>query len=153
MVVIAVFAILLTIAFPSFDTLIKNSRLATASSEVQTALGLARAEAVTRRQTVSVCPSTDGSTCNATDWQSGLIVYTAGGTGGANQILKYLQLSGAVRVNPATITTAINFAPAGTTGNAGNLTFCDTRPAGNYGRQLQIFPTGRVEATRQAACS
>lgn len=55
MVTVAIAAVLLTIAVPSFLTFIQNARFNSQTSDVTTALMYARSEAVARNQTVTIC--------------------------------------------------------------------------------------------------
>lgn len=66
MIAIAVGAILLALAAPSFKQAIARSRLSTASSEFTGAVQLARAEAIRNNRRVTLCRSTDNSSCDAT---------------------------------------------------------------------------------------
>ena len=76
MVVIAVLAIVLGVAIPSFTQQIRNNSSVSLSSEFQAALGFARSEAVKRSSRISVCPSSNGSSClSAADWKKGWIVF------------------------------------------------------------------------------
>jgi type IV fimbrial biogenesis protein FimT len=68
MVTIAVVAIMVAIAVPSFDTLMQRNRMATAANEIVSALQTARMEAVRRNRRAVLCPTTDGRTCAGTDW-------------------------------------------------------------------------------------
>ena len=91
--VIAIAAILMSVAIPSYRYVTTANRIA---SEVNSLLGdmqFARFEAVKEGQTVTVCPSTDGATCLvSTAWNSGWIVCpdpTASGTcAGGQPILR-----------------------------------------------------------------
>jgi prepilin-type N-terminal cleavage/methylation domain-containing protein len=73
MVTIAVAAILVGIAVPSFQNYIQNTRSRALASDLSSALNLARAEAVTRADQVNVCPSDDGAACGGT-WADGWVV-------------------------------------------------------------------------------
>ena len=77
LVVITIGSILLSIGVPSYRSVTNSNRIA---AEVNGLLGdmqYARAEAIRRGQTVTVCASTDGATCsNATTWQSGWLVFS-----------------------------------------------------------------------------
>jgi type IV fimbrial biogenesis protein FimT len=64
MITLAIAAILITAAVPSFQEFIKNNRLATQSNAFVTALQVARAEAIKRNLAVTVCKSRNGSDCN-----------------------------------------------------------------------------------------
>jgi type IV fimbrial biogenesis protein FimT len=70
-------AILLSIAVPSYRYVTYSNR---ASSEVNALLGemqLARAEAIKEGQFVTVCPSTNGTSCTgSTTWNTGWIVFS-----------------------------------------------------------------------------
>jgi type IV fimbrial biogenesis protein FimT len=61
MTVVAVLAITLSIAVPSMQRTISNTRLRAEASRLFSALTLARSEAIGRNALVSVCPSTFGS--------------------------------------------------------------------------------------------
>ncbi|WP_319016823.1 GspH/FimT family pseudopilin [Diaphorobacter aerolatus] len=54
MVVVAIVAILATLAAPSFTTAIANNRVSTAASEVQTLLQFARSEAIYKRSEITL---------------------------------------------------------------------------------------------------
>lgn len=75
-VTLAVAAILLTLATPSFAELLRRNRLAAAGNELVTALHVARAEALRRGRPVSVCASTDQRSCAGnTNWATGWVVF------------------------------------------------------------------------------
>ncbi len=74
MITLAVATILIASAAPSFRESIQNTRLVTQVNELQTALSLARSEAVKRNENVTVCASSDGSSCDD-DWRGGWIVF------------------------------------------------------------------------------
>jgi len=75
--VIAIAIIVVSIGIPSYQTSIKNNRKTTAINDLRTALALARSSAITRRQRVTVCTSSDNATCTTIgDWSQGWIVFT-----------------------------------------------------------------------------
>ena len=78
MVTISVLGILLSMAVPSFTSMIERNRVSTAASELMNALMLARSEAVTRSIGMTLCVSNDGATCNTTlqDYAKGWIIFT-----------------------------------------------------------------------------
>lgn len=76
MVVIALLGIFVGIGIPSFTGMVNNNRSVALANELMVSLNSARAEAVKRGKKVSVCPSTDGSSCaGATAWATGWIVF------------------------------------------------------------------------------
>jgi type IV fimbrial biogenesis protein FimT len=79
LIVIAIVAILLAVGVPSFKYVTQSNRATSEINGMLGALQLARAEAIKEGQTVSVCPSTDGSTCagvGVTDWETGWIIFS-----------------------------------------------------------------------------
>jgi type IV fimbrial biogenesis protein FimT len=76
LVVVVIAAIMLAIGVPSYHYITNSSRM---SSEINGLLGdlmYARAEAIREGQTVSVCVSSNGTTCSgSTAWANGWIVF------------------------------------------------------------------------------
>ncbi len=62
-VTIAVLAILVTLATPSFTSLLNASRLTSQANELVASLQLARSEAVRRNSRVTLCRTTNGTSC------------------------------------------------------------------------------------------
>jgi type IV fimbrial biogenesis protein FimT len=77
LVVITIGSILFSIGVPSYRSVTNSNRIA---AEVNGLLGdmqYARAEAIRRGQTVTVCASTDAASCsNGTTWQGGWLVFS-----------------------------------------------------------------------------
>jgi prepilin-type N-terminal cleavage/methylation domain-containing protein len=80
--VLVVIAVLAAIAFPRYLDYAAKVRLAGHAQFVLETLRLARIEAVTRDQPVSVCASTDGVSCTGTPWKQGWLVFSDEGTPG-----------------------------------------------------------------------
>lgn len=69
MITVAVIGVLAVIAAPSMLAMINNSRLTAQTEELVASLQLARAEAVRRNARVTVCASSNGTTCaSSTSW-------------------------------------------------------------------------------------
>lgn len=81
MVVLAILAVLLMVAAPSFQDSIRRNRLQSTLSDVASMLSFARSEAVTRGAPVSACASADGAACAGTNWEDGWIVFLDDGAG------------------------------------------------------------------------
>lgn len=76
MITMVVFAILLAIAMPSFESAIASGRVAGSTNDLMSALAQARSEAIRRGQRVTVCISADGAQCLANGtWQQGWITF------------------------------------------------------------------------------
>lgn len=80
MVTIAILAIVLGIAIPSFSNILMNNRIDTAAQELYGALQLARSEGVKRKEGIRICRSNaDFDECaNGTDWSSGWLMVESG---------------------------------------------------------------------------
>ena len=95
LVVMAISAILIAAAVPSFQSLIASSRASSASGSLLSNLEYARSEAIRRNQNVTVCRTADANapenllSCSDTaaagfdgnDWASGWIVFAKAGAG------------------------------------------------------------------------
>jgi type IV fimbrial biogenesis protein FimT len=78
LVTIAVLTVLATIAAPSYSSLILSNRISTQVNALVAAINVARSEAVTRGNAVTICRSSDGASCavGGTDWSIGWIVFS-----------------------------------------------------------------------------
>lgn len=77
MVVVALVAILVAIATPSFVSLIQSNRVSAEVNSFAGDLQFARSEAIKQGIPVSVCASSDGKNClGSNTWQSGWIVFS-----------------------------------------------------------------------------
>lgn len=74
MITLAIAAIVLAIAVPSFKTTILNNKSVALGDEFAQALNFARSEAVKTKKRVSICASSDGATCTG-GWSDGFIVF------------------------------------------------------------------------------
>ncbi|WP_232207664.1 GspH/FimT family pseudopilin [Pseudoxanthomonas sp. J35] len=152
-ITIAVLAILLTLAVPSFTSVINSNRLTAQANELVADLQFARSEAVRRNQRVTVCPSVDSAACSgAADWSNRII--TAPIAGGGVEVIRVstakapLQLGGDA--------TSIVFRPDGMARDAGGLlqdatiTVClpTTKPAENL-REVALAAGGRVSTSKR----
>lgn len=87
MVTIAILAITVTIAIPSFQNVIASNQLQEGRERLRMAIQTAKGEAVARNQTVSLCPSSDGSTCGGNgDWDESWLVVADSNDSGAVSI-------------------------------------------------------------------
>ena len=76
MITVALLALLLTLGVPSFLGAVEQNNLATKHNLMVSSINMARSEAVKRGQTVTLCKSTDGSTCSTSDdFDDGWIVF------------------------------------------------------------------------------
>ena len=114
MITIAILAILLGLAVPSFRNLIVSNRITGHANELIASLQIARSEAIRNNARVVVCASTDASTCTGGPaWLNGWIVFVDtdrnGNRNGAETVLR----SGTIRAG----TLVVNSAAIGNTGS------------------------------------
>lgn len=139
MVVITVLAVLLGVGVPSFQSTIQGNRITTSANDVVAALQFARSEAVRRGVNVTLCSSSDQSTCSGT-WADGWVVRAAG-------------VADPIRVWPA-------LRPGMTLAAGGNAEFnplggvtntrCYQLDLGTFRRSVTVGPGGRVVTTTDA---
>lgn len=75
MVVVVIAAVLLTIAVPSFQTIILRSNVDSLQSRLSSAFATARTEAASRNRVVTICSSNNEATCAGGDWSEGWIIF------------------------------------------------------------------------------
>ncbi|MFO1474174.1 MAG: GspH/FimT family pseudopilin [Lysobacterales bacterium] len=99
MVTVAVAAVLLALATPSFEGVLNGNRLASQSNELVAALQIGRSEAVKNNARVIVCRSTNLTTCAAgaawTGWVAGI---DSNRDGQVDQVLKVGSISAPLQV-------------------------------------------------------
>ncbi len=159
MVTLSVAAIVLAVGVPSFRDFVQNNRAATQANHLVLAFNTARSESVNRGSRVSVCASTDQSTCSAsTNWATGWILFTDdsgvnGDRDGSDTIIRVWDtLSGSTTLTSND--SFVQYLGSGQINHAGNVTFTLTLPdcTGNNVRNLSISPTGRVSSLPPTAC-
>ncbi|MFT4255949.1 MAG: GspH/FimT family pseudopilin [Pseudoxanthomonas sp.] len=160
MIAIAIAALLLTLALPSFQQTLRSNRVATATNEVMGALALARTEAIRTTRSGGVCPSTAGTGCDGTSWSDGWMVWSDTGSTGwgtfatGDTIVRYSSPRAQVSIDAGT---DLKFtfdargrrtSPAGT--DPATVTIApDTCPSGQQlQRTLTIGTTGQVRMER-----
>lgn len=82
---VAILGILLGVGAPSFSRMLADYRLKGEKSGLLDSLVVAREEARQSGSSTAVCASNNGTTCTATDWRQGHIVFRdANGNGSVN---------------------------------------------------------------------
>jgi type IV fimbrial biogenesis protein FimT len=78
MVTIALLAIIMSLAVPSFQQTIASTKLTSTSTDLYSSLLQARADAISQGERMTVCKSSDGSSCivgTTTTWSVGWITF------------------------------------------------------------------------------
>lgn len=174
MVTVLVLAVLLGIGVPNFRDFVRNSRLTAAANDLLGDLNLARSEAVKRRVAVTLCKSTNGTSCDTdattafrrwivfVDDANPVVVNPTNDGNGAVEtgeaLLKDSAISDAIP-SALAVGRRIVFLSSGfpSTDNTNGLTrilFCDARRSTisvggvSAARGIAIAPTGRAAVVR-----
>jgi type IV fimbrial biogenesis protein FimT len=143
LVTLAIAAILLTIGIPSFQEAAATNRVAGLTNELTAAFNLARSEAITRGQTVTVCRSADTDTPidNDADPTEGPICATDAGTGWNDGWLVFVDLDtdGTVDANEIRLKVGQPGAGAPVIDGGGDAT---DSTDGNFDLYLSYFASG-----------
>ncbi|MES9904785.1 MAG: GspH/FimT family pseudopilin [Sedimenticola sp.] len=168
MVTIAVAAILLTIAVPSFRYLIANNRATTQANALFSAFSVARTEAINRGSNVTVCPKSTASASNTTcgtntSWVNGWHVFTDTGVigtySGSDVVLKHWEpLPGTPVITTTEAYIGFTRDGAKNTATAGNIIFSMSQPntTGDASRCIRVSALGMIRVhkiTSTATCS
>jgi type IV fimbrial biogenesis protein FimT len=153
LVTLAIAAIVMSIAVPSFATFIQNNRKTTNINDLVIALNFARAEATTRQQNITVCKSDDGSTCStgdgSGDWSQGWIVFADANNNGERQAAEeIIRVAGPLTgmtsfIGNNNVVNRVTFTPLGMTTTPGTITLCDSRGV-NHAAATVIAFSGRI---------
>lgn len=170
-VVMALAAIMVTLAVPSFRGFFQNSQATTESNLLLSALTLARNSAVTQGVPVSVCAANSSRTNCAgsnTDWNQGWLVFTDGGpnpgaldTSSSEKIIKIFPALGK-KSNLTTGVAYLQYLPEGklntslipsTALNSSSMVEMKLTVApcsGNRGRDVTVMLTGYASVSKVA---
>lgn len=145
MVTIAIFAIVLGIAVPSFTGAMLDSNLKSYADNLSSSALLARSEAIKRNTAVTLCVSSSGTSCGTGSWEQGWIVIS-----GASVLHQQAALpAGILVVESGGALESIDFRPTGVAATPANFTVCRATPSvGPHERVVAISPTGRTSVTK-----
>ncbi|WP_305804944.1 GspH/FimT family pseudopilin [Stenotrophomonas sp. YIM B06876] len=151
-VTVAVLAILVAMAVPSFTSLINSNRLTSQANDLVASLQLARSEAVRRNRSVTLCRTTNGTACAGAvgKWDRWIAVVPT--AAGAVEVLRDSSIK-----QPLQITSAVDritFRPDGLARDAGgallvtslNVCMATSTPAQNQ-RVLAVGSGSRMSIT------
>lgn len=162
MVSVAILSILLTVAVPSYQSLMINNRLATQTNEFVTALTLARSEAIKRGSRATVCRSADQSNCStaAGDWTQGWLVFMDGDNDGTVDTGEPVLQVHSVLPGGLTLGGNLNYisyvgtgATQDNDGSFQNGTVMMCHAQSGKARSLTVNQAGRLTLNSQATCS
>lgn len=144
LVLLAVVAILTTIAVPDFSATIKNDRDISQINTLLTGLMLARSEAIKSSTPVSICATSNNLACSNV-WTAGWMVYYNSPPPGASTVIRVFPALNSGNTLTSSGGNTFTFNASGMTGVASTFTLCDSRGA-SYARSIDLAATGRAEA-------
>lgn len=155
MIAIAIAAILLGMAVPSFQNATLSSKLTGEANSLVASMRLARDEAIKRNAAVTLCVSADGVSCTTGGWQQGWIVLftDTGASPNTNTVLQQKSASpNGYRITEGSGTSTLSFRPAGMAATPASMTVCRSTPtAGSQERIVTLEGSGRVTVKRTSS--
>ena len=168
LIVVAIAAILLALAAPSFREMLVKRSVQAAAETLASDMRFARSEALKRSTRTLVCRSTDGAVCStvvAGSWSDGWIVFVdsdgSGNVSAGDDLIRVQQvlpnIASMTSINPSDTLPSYGYNPTGMARGAMSnfvVTPTGTLPAGSS-RLICISPTGRpaVRAQGTTACT
>lgn len=161
MITVAIAAVLLGLAVPSFQTLIVGSRLTTQTNELVAAINTARSEAIKRNRNINLCRVADAAAtacANATgNWEHWII------TPGSNVIIRrgsFNRFGNTIGITSSLANGTLRLSSDGLTRTSGNamatgqtITVCATNGPTENNRRITLGAGSRVSTTSFAgAC-
>ena len=149
MVVMALVAIVTQMAIPSWTAMIASNRVRTAANNWTQSFYFARSEAIRQNTPMTICASSDGSSCTDSGYEVGWIVKTGLPDASGIVLQDSLPLKGITLTPSATTARAITILPNGLPiGNfAGASLTAQEYPATSTSptKQITIARTGRIK--------
>lgn len=147
-VVLAIIGIISTYAIPGFKVSMVNNRLIGETTNMTSMLNLVRAEALRRNDYVSICPSSNGTSCSGTNYAIGSIIFSDSGNTGLNASSQIIRIAGAFpnTNDKGKGITRFTFSPTGAV-NTGNLLICNP---GFDSYTIKIGTDGSIKKTKNA---
>jgi len=157
MVTIAIVAILLAVAFPSFEGSLRSNRVATATNELMASLSLARSEAIRNPTGAALCTSTNGTACGG-DWNDGWMVWidlppTNGVPDAGERVVRYVQSNDRLTLAAVSSSADPTLIQFDSRGRANETYAIDLQPSNcpagqELIRELNVSVTGQVRIDR-----
>lgn len=161
LITLAVLSVTLSLALPSFATLMRDTRLTAATGDLHAAIFYTRSEAIKRSRRVTICTSGDGQFCaTGVGWHAGWIVFEDANGDGLRDMGETLLRVGQATAPGMVITgnqpvrNHVSYVATGTTRavsgalQMGTITAC----AGGRARRIVINAVGRPRVVRDAVC-
>lgn len=159
-ITLSVAALLLTIGIPSFQNMVKDKRMTSTLDQLLTDLELAKSEAMTRNQSVTICRhngeiASPTSCNNSADWKDGWVIFADSNSDTKVDADELIRARGALGADtdlgyssPTIVFNARGFVNS----TAGTLELCDNRGY-SHGKKLIVSASGFVEVASATSAS
>jgi type IV fimbrial biogenesis protein FimT len=151
----AVLAILVAIAVPSFRDASLSSRLTAAANDLHASVQIARSEAIKNNSATRLCASANGTSCAASgDWEQGWIVLDVNDPlDASDDVVLHSQaaIPGGFKVVESGGQFELTFQPIGVGASSAIFTVCREDPLGSEERVVSVTATGLAYVTRTEA--
>ncbi len=150
-IAVVIFGIMAAIAAPNYSSFIRSNRASAAYNTLVGTISLARLEAVKSSRVVSMCISSNQTSCDdttATEWNNGWIVFSDFDGDGVvdssdgDTILKTEPATGSGITITSDYTSLLSIAPRGRLRKQGSFVICDGSGEDENGRALNLWVTG-----------
>lgn len=149
--VVALIGIIGAMAVPAFTQMIENNRRVVAVNDLLSTIHVARSEAITRNQRISICPGNTGQTaCEAGGWRKGWLIFRDTNGNGVFEAAngdEIIRVGTGLRGNLAVVSTqfanSITFMPNGRVFGAGGTILLCADGIATAVRRIDIDRTGR----------
>jgi type IV fimbrial biogenesis protein FimT len=163
---LAVMALLLAVAVPSFSAMLQNTQRSTLTNDFLADLALTRTEAIRRGQRVAMCKSADGAACTTADhWDQGWLLFVDANNNGLREsgetlVRQQSALPAGWRLRGNTnVARYVSYHPMGNSRlisgafQAGTLTICAVSAQQVEASQIVISSVGRPRTQRVTLAS
>ena len=150
LITLAISVVLLSLAVPSFRSLVTSSAMTSEANEFLTALNFTRSEAVKRNLRVTLCKSSSGTACTTSGgWQQGWIIFVNSAANGAagtvnagDEILRVRRAfsSRSTLIGQTAVASFVSYLPNGIAAQSGRWDLCSPDSA-VMGRDI-VLSTG-----------
>ncbi|RAR58224.1 type IV fimbrial biogenesis protein FimT [Onishia taeanensis] len=157
LVTLTVVVIMATVAVPSYQAFSARNEVAAEVMRIKTTLAIARNTAITRRTTISVCPSPGPlyDTCTFANWSNDWVIIEGRATSGdlsGDTVLRVMESSGDVDVSFSRSDRPVRYDSLGkASGHNGTFTLCGWQEKTT---SIIVSNFGRVRTnTQESRCS
>ncbi len=159
MTILAVAAVLFTVATPALQLFVNNSRQTSAVNDFVSSLHIARNTAITTNARVTMCASEGGLDCEAVAWNDGWIVFTDQNSNrqvdAGESIVGTSTGNDDLAIQSGQFPSFLMYRPSGramtvaVTGNVGQFTICDRRGV-DHAKAVILDLSGRPRISKHS---